>query len=78
MDKGVWRAIVHRVVRSWTQLSEFHSRIYCLNICHGKNLKKNVFKKKIMILSSLCTVQVRQSKATISFTLIWTLLSANT
>ena len=30
MDRGAWRAIVHRVTKSWTQLSDFthtHTRI---------------------------------------------------
>ena len=28
MDKGAWRAAVHVVVKSWTQLSDYHTPIH--------------------------------------------------
>ena len=28
MDRGAWRAAVHEVTKSWTQLSSFHLRFY--------------------------------------------------
>ena len=30
MDRGAWRATVHEVVKSWTQLSNFHTQAYSL------------------------------------------------
>ena len=28
MDRGAWQAAVHRVTKSWTQLSNFHTHTY--------------------------------------------------
>ena len=39
MDRGAWRAIVHRVVKSWTWLKSFHTHIY--------SPVKSFFKKKL-------------------------------
>ena len=32
MDRGAWRATVHGVTKSWTQLNDFHSLLFCLDL----------------------------------------------
>ena len=38
MDRGAWRAIVYRVTKSWTQLSDRACTHVPYNITMGKNL----------------------------------------
>ena len=33
VDKGAWQAIVHRVTRSWTQLSDEHFHLHIHMLC---------------------------------------------
>ena len=32
MDRGAWRATVHGVTKSWTQLSDFHFTSHSLGV----------------------------------------------
>ena len=40
MDRGAWEAIVHRVKKSWTRLSNFHFHIY---LSKPNNISQNKY-----------------------------------
>ena len=44
MHRGVWQAIVHRVAKSWTQLTDYHTHIFTneeshIIVSHSASLK---------------------------------------
>ena len=40
MDRGAWKATVHGLTKSWTQLSDFH---FSLSLFHNTKTLKNIF-----------------------------------
>ena len=41
MDRGVWRATVHEVTKSWTQLKRLSMHVYSHLLSSGENEKRN-------------------------------------
>ena len=50
MDRGAWQATVHRVAKSWTQLSNFTFTF------------ASFFKKEVKMINILCTTAVENKK----------------
>ena len=50
MGRGAWRALIHRVAQSWTQLSDFHYSLTIIRVVENdhqavRNYEVHIFKE---------------------------------
>ena len=62
MDREAWRAAVHWVTKSWTQLSDWThwTELYILFVLLSSIKKKNLFKDKFRKITSIVCITIKQ------------------